>query len=268
MIISDNEPYFRIIIANYNSSNWVEKCLKSIQDQTFPDWVVVIVDDLSTDDSVGKIERFVEDDDRFTLIRAPKKAWNGGARNIGLDYHQEAKYTLFMDDDDWMASISTLRDLHESTVAAGEPDCMRLPYQTFSDGQNHPPIKLDDDSPEKLVNSIFVAPWTKLVKTALTVPFPENTLIEDVVHHIAQCDKLATVGVHDRPVIVWNRDNTESTSLDQNRFKHNAKRVSSIYRNLADLMDLQCEHDYCEKHRKWRVQCYKDLVEKGVDTHA
>ena len=66
-------------------------------------------------------------------------------------------------------------------------------------------------------------------------------------------------------MIVWNRNNKNATSLKENQHFYNSKRISSIYRNIADLMDLQCNHDYCEKHRKWRIECYKNIVREGKE---
>ena len=34
-----------------------------------------------------------------------------------------------------------------------------------------------------------------------------------------------------------------------------------MYRYCADLMDLNCEHSYCEEHRKWRLQIVLNNIE-------
>ena len=41
--------FFKVIIPNYNSEKFIKKCLDSILNQTFKDFEVVIVDDMSTD---------------------------------------------------------------------------------------------------------------------------------------------------------------------------------------------------------------------------
>ena len=75
---------FSIVIPNYNSEKWIEKLLKSIVEQTYTDYEVIVVDDMSTDKSVEIVENYV---DKFkgeiTLIQLDKKRWNGGARNVG-----------------------------------------------------------------------------------------------------------------------------------------------------------------------------------------
>ena len=253
---------FSIIIANYNSEKWIRKCLDSILEQTYKDFEIVIVDDMSTDNSANIIKEYK--DSRIRLFQLTIKSWNGGSRNLGL-YFSNGEYVLFMDDDDWFNNNMCLQDMYNCLKKYDFPDVLRLPYRNFSGGIKQEPIMLTDNNPKNLVNSMFVAPWTKLVKREKVVEFPENTLIEDVVQHIAQCDVIDTVGVCNVPIICWNRDNTDSTSLPQNLHKHNSKRVSSVYRNIADLMDLVCKHEYCEEQRKWRLECYKNIVREGKE---
>ena len=38
---------------------------------------------------------------------------------------------------------------------------------------------------------------------------------------------------------------------------------TSIYRYAADLMDLECKHDYCEEHRKWRLSVVLNNIKEG-----
>ena len=46
------------------------------------------------------------------------------------------------------------------------------------------------------------------------VPFPENTLMEDAVHHIAQVDVIETIDNFNEPFFVYNKQNAHSTSTD------------------------------------------------------
>lgn len=69
-----------IIIATYNVSSCIEKCLDSILEQTYEDFEVVIVDGASTDDSLSIIKKYT--DPRLKLVSEPDKgiydAWNKG----------------------------------------------------------------------------------------------------------------------------------------------------------------------------------------------
>ena len=50
-----------IFICNYNKADVVMKCVKKIQEQTYQDFDILVVDNASTDDSVAKLqERYGE----------------------------------------------------------------------------------------------------------------------------------------------------------------------------------------------------------------
>ena len=66
---------FSIILPNYNSSRWINKCIDSVLSQVYNDFELIIVDDMSTDDSVQKIKQY--NDPRIKLIELDHKAYNG-----------------------------------------------------------------------------------------------------------------------------------------------------------------------------------------------
>ena len=254
---------FSIVIPNYNSEKWIEKLLKSIVEQTYTDYEVIIVDDMSTDVSVEIVENYVDKfESDITLIQLDKKRWNGGARNVGAE-HAKGDYLLFADCDDWFYSNNCLAEIANIIEKNNEPDLIRLSYYFVDIGEGNVPLK--EKTLEELTNSIFVAPWTKCVKRELFVPFPENTLIEDVVQHIAQLDVIETFELCPIPIMVWNRRNKEAISANGRKYSKESKRYSSIYRNLADLLDLRCKHDYCEARRQARIKFYEDKIHEAKE---
>lgn len=252
-------PFFRIIMPNYNNSKWLEKSVGSVLGQTFKDYLLVFIDDVSTDNSVDIAGELIRDDGLVICLN--EKKWNGGARNVGLQNYLASKYTLFLDSDDWFYDENVLQNLHDFIVNEDYPDCVRLPFGIEYDGDKFAKVMLDDDNAEKLVNSIFVASWSKCVKSELVPLFPENTLMEDVVQHIKQCDMIAhPVAVFNKLVVVYNKNNSNSCSSPQNQKAQNAKWQSSMYRHMADLLDLQLSHDYCEKQRQIRAKrCLENI---------
>lgn len=253
---------FSVIIPNYNSEKWIDKLLYSILEQTYIEYEVIIVDDMSTDNSITKIKEY--EDSRIKLIELKQKGWNGGTRNIGVE-NAKGEYILFADCDDWFIDNKCFEKIAK-IIDRDKPDCVRLPYRFVFDKYQQD-MMLSESTPQELVKSIFVAPWTKCIKRELFAPFPENTLLEDVAQHIAQVDKIETISVCEEPIICWNRNNKEAVSAPGNAIKYNNKRISSVFRNVADLMDLQCEHSYCEEHRKWRLNNYLAIVRKGKEVN-
>lgn len=89
-----------IIVPVYNCISSLEKCIDSIQNQTWTDWELLLIDDGSTDGSEQLCDIFASKDARIHVLHKP----NGGvssARNMGLD-HAKGEYVMFCDSDDWV----------------------------------------------------------------------------------------------------------------------------------------------------------------------
>ncbi len=89
---------FSIIIPLYNKVNCVEKTIRSVLEQTYQQFELIIVDDGSTDDSVRVVNQFT--DKRIRLIQKE----NGGvcsARNVGILHAQYDFIALLDADDQW-----------------------------------------------------------------------------------------------------------------------------------------------------------------------
>ena len=107
-----------IIVTCYNLEKYISKCLKSIQDQTYTDYEVLIIDDGSVDNSAKVIKEKIKNDKRFIYYK--KK--NGGvssARNFGLE-KATGKYICFVDGDDHLEK-NYLECLYQS-VSSGDHD--------------------------------------------------------------------------------------------------------------------------------------------------
>lgn len=246
-----------IIIPNYNSEKYIKKCLDSILCQTYKDYEIIIVDDLSTDNSVNIIKEY--NDPRIKLIELNKKAYNGGTRNIGVK-EANGNYILFLDCDDWIYSKDSIREIAR-TISLTHADLIRLSYVAHKDKECR--IRLKEKNLDELANTVFVAPWTKCVKKDKFVEFPENSLLEDVVQHIAQIDNIETFSICLEPFVVWNRENENAISSDKAKYTKESKRYSSVYRNMADLLDLKCKHEYCERQKQFRIKNYEDIIQRG-----
>jgi len=251
--------FFRIIIPNYNNGPWLKQCLNSVLNQTFTDWDLVFVDDCSTDKSVKIAKDLIGS--RGIVLPLKSKRWNGGSRNAGMQLFKGSEYTLFLDSDDWFISPDVLQKLHDFIVAQGHPDCVRLPFSTEYNGDQHVTIMLDDCNAARLVRSLFVACWTICTRTEITQQFPENTLMEDAARHIKQCDVISyRVPVFDQPVVMHNKNNKNSCSAEHNMDAQGGKWKSSMYRFMADLLDLNLTHEYCIKRRDEKAaKCLADI---------
>src|SRR5690606_25175563 len=89
-------PFFSIVIPLYNKEAYIEDTIKSVLNQSFQDFEVIIVDDGSTDDSFEKASQF-----KSGKIKLLKQVNQGVsiARNNGID-NSHAHYIALLDADD------------------------------------------------------------------------------------------------------------------------------------------------------------------------
>ena len=88
-----------IITPLYNCTNFLDTTLNSILSQTYQNWEVIMVDDLSSDDSVSKAQVFAEKDHRIKLIQLEKNSGAAVARNKAIEA-ATGRFIAFLDSDD------------------------------------------------------------------------------------------------------------------------------------------------------------------------
>lgn len=103
-----------IIIPIYNVSKYIERCLRSVLDQTWKDLEVILVDDCTPDDSMDIVRRVLETSPRRSIVTILKHEENRGlsaARNTGIR-QATGDYLYFLDSDDYLPenSIELLAD--------------------------------------------------------------------------------------------------------------------------------------------------------------
>ena len=102
------EELISVIVPVYNAASYLDRCVKSIVDQTYKNLEIILVDDGSTDGSGAMCDIWAEKDSRIQVIHKP----NGGpseARNAGIDL-STGDWLSFADSDDWLdtAMLETL----------------------------------------------------------------------------------------------------------------------------------------------------------------
>jgi Glycosyltransferases involved in cell wall biogenesis len=92
-----------IIIPMYNAEQTIGRCLDSIERQQvdFP-FEIIVVDDGSTDDSIGCIKTYQKKFANIELFRQ-QNLKQSAARNNGLN-HANGEYVMFFDSDDIVES--------------------------------------------------------------------------------------------------------------------------------------------------------------------
>ena len=114
--IASEEPEISVIIPVYNIGEYLDICMETIRDQSFPDMEILLINDGSTDDSAQRCREWARRDLR---IRFTDKKNEGVAvsRNLGVSMAR-GKYIAFVDPDDWL-DLTYMEKLHDALEKSG-----------------------------------------------------------------------------------------------------------------------------------------------------
>ncbi len=93
------QPFFSVIMPVYNVEKHLEAAVRSVQQQTYGDFELLIVDDASPDSSGEIADRLAAEDARIRVIHKPENGGLSLARNTGME-QMTGRYVFFMDSDD------------------------------------------------------------------------------------------------------------------------------------------------------------------------
>jgi len=106
----------KIISCFWNASNYIQKCIESIKIQTFKDFKVFLVDDMSTDNTISLVEKMIEGDSRFVLIKNTEKKFklrNFDELIMDENLFDDDDVIIELDGDDWFYDENVLKLIDE-----------------------------------------------------------------------------------------------------------------------------------------------------------
>ena len=103
-------PLVSIITPTFNSEKYIADALVSVQQQSYSNWEMILVDDGSTDNTTQIISAFLEKDDRIKLYTLQKNSGAGVARNEAIQM-AKGRYIAFLDSDDLWRPIKLQRQV-------------------------------------------------------------------------------------------------------------------------------------------------------------
>lgn len=179
-----NRIMVSVIVPVYNVEQYLEECVKSILNQTYTNFEIILVDDGSTDQS-GKIcDELKKNDSRISVIHKE----NGGlsdARNKGLEI-VKGGYVVFLDSDDYWNDNNFLKSAIE-IIRKSEPDIIVFGYRKVSDKAQlsvHIPKKANTLKELVLNDGFSICAWDKIIKKetllANNIQFKLNVYSEDM----------------------------------------------------------------------------------------
>ena len=251
---------FSIVVPNYNNGDWIGKTIESVLNQTYNNWELYIIDDMSTDNSIEVINKYY--DTRITLIKNEIKLYNGGSRNVGILKAKKSNpdgYLLFIDSDDWLSNDKVLENLNSFI---DDEDLITLQYEYYINNEIKPAGKCYYQNKDELFMTIgcMCAVWCKCFKVDVAPLFEFNTLMEDRNYHYRLINRINTYENYEGITHTWNKMNKKSVTSDKTQ-KYDSNLQTKIewnncaYRHVAGMLDLLNELD----NPKW-----KKFIEKKI----
>ncbi|GGF58860.1 hypothetical protein GCM10010912_00060 [Paenibacillus albidus] len=100
--ISNNCPKVSIIITTYNRKEYLIQSIKSILNQDYPNIQIIVIDDNSSDGTELVMSDLMKTNKSLIYMRNISNLGPGNNRRIAFKSHADGKYTLFLDDDDYL----------------------------------------------------------------------------------------------------------------------------------------------------------------------
>lgn len=104
------EGLVSIIVPVFNAQRVIEETVKSVQEQTYKYWEIILVDDSSMDRSAILIKKMAMNDQRIKYFKLEHNSGAAVARNKGISLAQ-GRYIAFLDADDYWMPEKLQREL-------------------------------------------------------------------------------------------------------------------------------------------------------------
>lgn len=144
-----NQPLVTVYIPTFNRVELLKRAVKSVQDQTYKNLEIIIVDDCSTDGTHEYLEQVSKEDKRVRFFLKEKNSGACVSRNIAIE-NATGEFITGLDDDDFFL---------ESRINEFMKKRQYLNKYTFLSSKYL--YKVKKDGPHKKTKNLFI---TKKVK--------------------------------------------------------------------------------------------------------
>lgn len=248
---------FSIVVPCYNHFEKMEKCLKSLENQTFKDFEIIFVDDKSQDDLLERLTDYKKNSKlNMTILENKKNLGPGPSRNRGIE-SAVGKYITFLDADDYIAE-NTLEVINE-VIGNENPECIIFDYffETINKKLIHQKSYLKNESgiisKENAMIHSTGSTWCKVYLTDIIknneVKFPELMRSEDMVFNkfaISNCERIYYL---DKPLYYYViNDKSIMNTSETLSIENSSKAVEMIEKELGEKFQSQVEAIFIKEY--------------------
>lgn len=232
---NNNSLKFTVAICSYNIEKYIERAIKSVLNQEYENYEIIVVDDCSQDSTVKIIKKY--ENDKLKFFSTEKNSGTAAAsRNIAIE-KAKGEYILFLDGDDTLYDNKTLQKI-DKELGNDNPDIMYLGFEDVGQG-NRERISTKENSSKKarlicdVTFSVSSRCWRREFLIKNNMKFITGMYYEDELYSLkgtilAENTKSSNVKIFK---YYRNREGSVMTAPS-------VKKCSDWYRMLAEVMDL------------------------------
>ena len=268
------EELVSVIIPVYKVEKYLERCVESVQKQTFQNLEIILVDDGSPDLCGAMCDEMAKTDPRIKVIHKN----NGGlsdARNVGIEM-ASGNYIVFVDSDDWLDldMIALLyRVLKKYNADIAECSYRNICTDRIEEETNCSAKVVEGDrilALEAMLDWRWFKPvaWNKLYKRDVLgdIRYPKGKLHEDeytTYKYFYNANKLVYVDVSK-----YNYDRRREDSITGKKFREDnldacwafRERMEFFYKNNLAELYLKMNNIYCWYVLESLHKCYLNNI--------
>ncbi len=270
-----------VIVPVYNVENYLERCIRSIINQTFKDMEIFLIDDGSTDKSGDICDYYSKVDPRINIIHK-KNEGLAATRNLGIEI-SKGEYLIFIDSDDFI-NKDMIMCLYKKSKKYNA-DIVSCQYRKVLENEiidENQSIESNDrlftnieaieeylenkNECEKIFHTVI---WNKLYNKRIfkNIRFPSGKLYEDgyvtykllyLANKVVSIDEVYYYYYH-RLGSIMNRGFTEKELLSYDDWKE----IFHFIQSKEDIRKLEgkAAENYINKH----IKLYVDIYDKNSE---
>lgn len=224
-----------IIIPVYNAENYLDKCIKSIVNQTYKNIEIILINDGSIDNSPNICDKWKEMDNRIKVIHKQNEGVSK-ARNIGIE-NATGDYIGFVDDDDYID-----KNMYQEMVNLIETKETDIVACNFYNVEKEKKIGINKEVSKNWLNEVIAYDsirgyiWNKLYKSDIIKHTKFNNEVkigEDMLFNISLLNtKSISFSYIERPLYYYiqHKKSTMSTL--------NAEKIFSYLKELEKIINM------------------------------
>ena len=270
---TENNPTVSVIIPTYNRERLIARSVKSVLNQTYRNFEIIIVDDASTDNTEKVISSF--NDERIRYLRHDKNRGEAAARNTGIKLAR-GEYIASQDsDDEWLPEkLGKQIELFKNT-----PPKVGVVYTGFWKIENNEKTYIpfswvnqkDGDIHKELLKGNFIGSPVALVRKEC---FEKAGMFDEKLFHLVDWEMWLRISKYyhfryiDEPLVVayYRSDNVSANQnafikahelILEKYFQEFKKERKLLTKWCVDINDLLISNGKVKKARSYLIKALK-----------